>query len=77
VCYYMPGVRELYPCTSKFGRRGLDNTGRRSPPATPTQALPGTPEKIAVLRERARLGLELWHPADALFPRGRLRRRAG
>jgi hypothetical protein len=31
----------------------------------PTAALPGTPEKIAILGERARLGLSLWHPLDA------------
>jgi len=31
----------------------------------PTTALPGTPEKVAVLEERARLGLALWHPLDA------------
>jgi hypothetical protein len=29
-----------------------------------TTALPGTPEKLAVLAERLRLGLPLWHPAD-------------
>jgi hypothetical protein len=27
--------------------------------------MPGTPEKIAVLEERARLKLCLWHPDDA------------
>jgi hypothetical protein len=37
-------------------------------PPTPTQALPGTPEKVAVLRERARLGQALWHPLDAALP---------
>lgn len=31
----------------------------------PTQALPGTPEKLAVLIERHRLGQPLWHPQDA------------
>jgi hypothetical protein len=34
-------------------------------PAAPTRCLPGTPEKIAVLRERARLRQALWHPLDA------------
>jgi hypothetical protein len=77
VCYQTPEVRELYPCTSMFARRGLDNAGRRRRPPAPTQALPGTPEKIAVLRERASMGLELWHPADALLSRRRLRKQAG
>lgn len=29
-----------------------------------TQALPGTDEKLAVLSERVRRGLPLWHPRD-------------
>ena len=31
----------------------------------PTQAPPGSPEKVAVLEERARLRQSLWHPEDA------------
>ena len=66
VCYYTPGVRDLYPTTSKYGRRGVGNiTGNAPLPAFPTSALPGTPEKIAVLEERARLKQCLWHPDDA------------
>ena len=65
-CYYRPGVRDLFPSTSKFGRRGLGNFNRRAKlPPMPTRALPGTPEKVAVLEERARLGVSLWHPRDA------------
>src|SRR5438309_767525 len=67
-CYYTPGVRELYPSTSKFGRRGVGNcNGTRPLPTFPTQASPGTSEKIAVLAERARLKQCLWHPDDATF----------
>jgi hypothetical protein len=59
----------MYPSTSKFARRGVDDfNGQPKLPPTPTTALPGTPEKVAVLMERARLGLALWHPLDA--PRG-------
>ena len=29
-----------------------------------TSALPGTDEKLAVLAERVRMGLPLWHPSD-------------
>ncbi len=36
-------------------------------PAAPTTALPGTPEKVAVLIQRARLKQALWHPRDATF----------
>ncbi|HZT79292.1 MAG TPA: hypothetical protein VFA26_03670 [Gemmataceae bacterium] len=65
-CYYTPGVREQYPSTSKFARRGLDDFNGRAPlPPAPTAALPGSPEKVAILEERARLRLSLWHPADA------------
>jgi len=65
-CYYTPGVRERYPSTSKFARRGVDDFNGQPPlPAEPTTALPGSPEKVAVLEERARLGVSLWHPLDA------------
>jgi hypothetical protein len=65
-CYYTPGVRELYPSTSKFARRGVDDfNGEARLAAQPTTARPGTPEKVAVLEERARLGVSLWHPLDA------------
>jgi hypothetical protein len=65
-CYYTPGVRDLYPSTSKFARRGVqDFNGKTRLPAEPTNALPGTPEKVAVLEMRARLGVSLWHPLDA------------
>lgn len=64
-CYYTPGVRDLYPSTSKYGRRGFGNFNRRLRlPPFPTNALPGTPEKVAVLQERAQLGVSLWHPFD-------------
>jgi hypothetical protein len=33
----------------------------------PTQALPGTPEKIAVLAQRVEAGVELWHPEDPAY----------
>jgi hypothetical protein len=65
-CYYTPGLRERYPSTSKFARRGLDDfNGKAALPPQPTPAMPGTPEKIAILEERARLRQSLWHPMDA------------
>src|SRR3989442_432221 len=67
-CYYKPGVRELYPSTSKFGRRGVGNfNGNRPLPAFRTEATPGSAEKIAVLAERAEMKMSLWHPDDATF----------
>ena len=65
-CYYTPGVREQYPSTSKYARRGVsDFNGQAHVAAKPTQAPPGSAEKVEVLAERARLGLSLWHPRDA------------
>lgn len=67
-CYYTPGVRDLYPSTSKFARRGIDDfNGRASLPSRATRARPGTPEKVAVLEQRACLKQALWHPDDAPF----------
>src|SRR5207245_2187874 len=65
-CYYKPGVRERYPSTSKFARRGIGNfNGLAELPLEPTEALPGTPEKVAILEQRACLQQSLWHPDDA------------
>ena len=65
-CYYAAGVREQYPSTSKFGRRGVsDFNGRTKLPPAATEAAPGSDEKIAILAERARQRQSLWHPHDA------------
>jgi hypothetical protein len=61
-------VRERYPSTSKFGRRGVRNfNGPAPPPAFATDALPGTAAKVATLEYRAARGLDLWHPDDATW----------
>lgn len=64
-CYYAPGVREQFPSTSKFARRGISDFNGRAQLPEPTAALPGSAEKVRVLEERARLGQALWHPHDA------------
>lgn len=65
-CYYKPGVRDLYPSTSKYARRGVGNfCGTAPTPTMATSARPGSAEKIAILAERARLKQSLWHPEDA------------
>lgn len=66
-CYYRPGVRDLYPSTSKYARRGVEDFYGPAPlPARPTAATAGSDEKIRVLAERAKAKLSLWHPADEL-----------
>lgn len=65
-CFYTPEVRELYPVSSKFARRGLGiGNSVVVPPPFPTTALPGTNEKIAILQQRALARQELFHPQDA------------
>jgi hypothetical protein len=71
-CYYTPGVRRAHQVLAT-GRRGMHplsaQVGAVAPtllPPTPTEALPGTREKVGVLVERARLGFSLWHPLDAV-----------
>ena len=67
-CYYTPGVREQYPSTSKFARRGHGVFQGPVPlPPEPTVAAPGTPEKMAVLEMRAKFKMSLWHPQDARY----------
>ena len=66
-CYYSPDVRERYPTTSKYGRRGVcDYYGKERVPPVATSAMPGTQEKVCILVHRAEMGVSLWHPADAI-----------
>lgn len=67
-CYYTPGVKEMYPSTSKYARRGVGNfTGNAPVAPLPTTAPPGTVEKMMVLEERAKNRQALWHPLDAQY----------
>lgn len=66
-CYYTPGVKDRYPSTSKYARRGVGNFNGNAPLPEPTTAPPGTAEKMAVLELRAQLKQALWHPLDAQY----------
>ena len=64
-CYYRPGVREQYPTLSRFANRGIgDEYKPVVRPPRRTDALPGTPEKLAVIAERVRMGWTVDHPDD-------------
>src|SRR5258705_11324836 len=64
-CYYTLGLRDLYPSTSKFARRGVGNFCGTAPlPEAATDAVPGTEEKILILMERAAQRQALFHPDD-------------
>ena len=55
-----------YCATSVACSRGVcDFNGRAALAAEPTSAPPGSPEKVAILIERARQRRALWHPQDA------------
>lgn len=73
-CYYTPAVRGLYPSTSHLAPRS--GNGWKSEhaelPDCPTDALPGSPEKEAVLTERASRSQTLWHPDDRIIEGGPL-----
>lgn len=64
-CYYTPGVKDQYQPVSVNGRRGVAGEAPLMPADSPTDALPGTEEKIEVLMRRAALGQALYHPMDA------------
>lgn len=61
-CYYAPGVRALYPSTSRYAKRGVGQTGRTLP--EPTTAMPGSPEKVAAMEQRAASRQMIFHPDD-------------
>lgn len=65
-CHKRPGVKEQYGVREQSNSRGVGNFNGGTRLATPTDAMPNTPEKVAVLEERARLGLALFHPEDAM-----------
>lgn len=66
-CHRNLAIRNQYPTSgSKFARRGVpDRHGKTNLPAKPTQAPAGSPEKVKVLEQRARIGVSLWHPEDS------------
>lgn len=59
-CFYSP-ARDLYPATATTGSAVA---GRLVPPDGPTDALPGTDEKVAVMRARLEAGRSAFHPGD-------------
>lgn len=65
-CYRSP-ARDLYPLPpeiAKFGQRPQQAKTLGKIPSRATDARPGSPEKIAVMAERAKRGESLFHPDD-------------
>jgi len=70
VCYNKPAIRDLYPPSSKYARRGSGNYFAQAPlPIFATLALPGTPEKIAIMAQRVQERRQVFHPHDATLER--------
>jgi hypothetical protein len=63
-CYLNPAVRQRYGRNDLYARRGLGIVVPKRVPVAPTAALPGSPEKLQVLIERAAAETDLWHPDD-------------
>lgn len=77
-CYYRKKeVRNLYPVKAinyyvEYGSRRApvpDFNGRTPLPVGPTDATPGSLDKLRVLEERASNGLQLHHPLDRKLPK--------
>ncbi len=67
-CYYRPGVKKMFPplLQARFVSKLADFSGLGKLPPCPTSAAPGTPEKVAVLAQRAQAGCRLFHPEDGV-----------
>lgn len=65
-CYDSP-ARDLYPLgeAAKFVPQRPADPWKGRPPRVPTDALPGTLEKIEVMAQRAARGESLFHDDDA------------
>ncbi len=65
-CFGRTEIRNSHPvAVNKFTRRGTGLGRTHVAPRFPTTAVPGSPEKIAVLAERALAGELLFHRQDA------------
>jgi hypothetical protein len=49
---------------AQLSRQFADRGYCPTPPVVPTEALPGSDEKVRTLIERAHSGQGLWHPSD-------------
>ena len=66
-CYHTPGVRDLYREREDLSTAGGDGAWEFTElplPPEPTDAVPGSPEKLAVMQWRDEHGYQPHHPAD-------------
>lgn len=65
-CYYDIGIRRCYPIRLINHKPFAGRPCGAAVTPEPTNAAPGSEEKIRVLQERATRGQDLWHPLDNL-----------
>lgn len=64
-CHKDDAIRRLYVPARDCLRRGVpDRTGCQPVPAERTEAMPGSPEKVLAMCQRAERGEQLFHPQD-------------
>lgn len=63
-CYYLPGVKEQYAKLRQMASQFDTDNHRPRRPERPTDAAPGTVQKIAVMIARLKRGESLFHPHD-------------
>ena len=64
-CFSDPQINEQYQSLSKYHPTAEKDFAGPAPLGEPTDALPGTEEKMLAMEDRARRGLAIFHPADA------------
>lgn len=65
-CYYAPGVKDMYPVTTKHGRRGVSGENKNRPlDPEPVMSDPGSLARLRDYAYRAAAGYQLFHPLDA------------
>jgi hypothetical protein len=60
-CYFSPIVRKMLGVPGQL----MAPRGVKPEDYEPTDAMPGSPEKVAVMADRLARGLPLYHPLDA------------
>lgn len=66
-CYHTPAIVALYPADQSRNSQGGDAAWEYTalpPPPEPTQAVPGSEEKLRVMEWRDQNGYQVFHPQD-------------
>jgi len=66
ICEHTPAIRDQYPIRAKRGHGPSNGNATPPVPPEPTHYAPGTLRKMVVMRKRARLGFQVFHPLDAI-----------